>query len=100
MNLLQTIAYYKQVWSVVIPNIPEPDEKDAARWCKFKPEVVENAMLRTAQRFAPDRIGNGEGFTPEMAYKFVTAIASGTTASRSRPSPTPAHTAVRANPMI
>jgi hypothetical protein len=73
MTLLEKISYFQKVWRLTLPHIEPPSPEDAVRWCPYSVDTVETALLRTARRFAPAKIT--EGFQPQQAYKYATAIA-------------------------
>ncbi|MBW4039206.1 MAG: hypothetical protein HIU91_10090 [Acidobacteria bacterium] len=75
MTLAQKISGFVDLWKMAMPHIPPPSVQDAARWSSYDPELVEWSILRTARRFAPDKIT--PAFRPEEAYRYVSAVAKG-----------------------
>ena len=73
MTILDKIKFFRQVWRILLPHLTEPAAQDAARWGIYPPEAVEAALLRTAKRFARNRVP--ESFDPQQAYRYVTATA-------------------------
>lgn len=73
MNLLERVAYFQRVWKTTLPHLRTPSTEDAARWCVYPTDAVENALLRTAKRFSPARIA--ESFDVRQAYRYATATA-------------------------
>lgn len=77
MTLLEKYDRFVTLWRVVLPHIAEPSIQDTARWSDYPPEIVEKAILRTARRFAPNRLATT--FEPVEAHKYVSAVAKGET---------------------
>ena len=73
MKALDTIREYRTLWALVLPHITTPGPEDVARWCDYPTEAVEHAILRTAKRFAREKVK--PGFDPLTAYKYATATA-------------------------
>jgi hypothetical protein len=73
MTILEKIAHFRQVWRLALPHLPVPEPADAVRWCTYDLQTVEAAILRTAQKFAEQKLP--QGFSPQSAYKYVTATA-------------------------
>ena len=71
MTISEKIQQYQKVWRLVLPHLSEPQPEDAVRWCAYPTEIVETAILRAGQRFAPPKVG--PSFQPLQAFKFVTA---------------------------
>lgn len=75
MNLAQKISGFVELWQLAMPHIVPPTVQDAARWGSYPPEVVEKAILRTARRFAPEKIT--PAFRADEAYRYVSAVTKG-----------------------
>lgn len=73
MSALEQIKQYQALWTTVIPHIKAPPPEDVARWFAFSTNAVEHAVMRTARRFAREKIG--PTFDPTQAYKYATATA-------------------------
>jgi len=73
MTLLEKITHYQRVWRIALPHLTEPAPEDVARWCTYPLGTVENAILRTGNRFAKSKLASG--FNPEEAYRYTTAVA-------------------------
>jgi hypothetical protein len=66
---------FVDLWRMALPHVTPPSVQDAARWSGYPPEIVEKAILRTARRFAPDKIT--PAFRPEEAYRYTSSVAKG-----------------------
>lgn len=73
MKALDTIRGYRSLWALVVPHIKTPGPEDVARWCDYPSDAVEHAILRTAKRFAREKIA--ADFDPVSAYRFTSATA-------------------------
>jgi hypothetical protein len=73
VSALEQITQYQTLWAAVIPHIPPPSPEDVARWFGYQPSAVEHAIMRTARRFARDKVV--PDFDPVQAYRFATATA-------------------------
>jgi len=73
MKTLHSIRQYRTLWALIVPHIAVPGPEDAARWCEYPSDAVEQAILRTARRFAPERVK--PDFAPIAAYRYATAVA-------------------------
>jgi len=75
MTLAEKIHNFVELWQMALPHVEPPSVQDAARWSAYDPALVERAILRTARRFAPNKV------TPEFqaneAYRYVSSVARG-----------------------
>lgn len=75
MTLAQRITGFVELWRLALPHIQPPSVQDTARWGSYDPAIVERAILRTARRFAADRINSA--FQAEEANRYVSAVTKG-----------------------
>jgi hypothetical protein len=75
MTLAQKISGFGELWKLAMPHIEPPSVQDSARWGGYPRELVERAILRTARRFAPNKIP--PAFRPDEAYRYTSAVAKG-----------------------
>lgn len=73
MTLAERITGFLELWRMALPHIEPPSVQDAGHWGTFSPALVERAILRTARRFAPEKLT--PAFRPDEAYRYVSAVA-------------------------
>jgi hypothetical protein len=73
MTILEQVVHYQAVWRLILPHIQQPAPEDCARWLAYPVPIVEQALIRSGQRFTQARLD--VGFEPSSAYRYVTATA-------------------------
>ncbi|WP_047495864.1 hypothetical protein [Terriglobus sp. TAA 43] len=79
MTLLEKHERFITLWRIALPHVTEPTIQDTARWSAYPPESVERAIMRTARRFAANRLP--PRFEPLEAFKYVSSVARGDSAT-------------------
>ena len=70
MNLAERVSHLQELWLSVMPHIPVPGLKDIAYWYSYPIETIEAAIMRTAAKFAKEKIATD--FKPKDAFSYVT----------------------------
>jgi hypothetical protein len=73
MTVFDRIENFLALWRLAVPHLPEPTPAAVIHWCRYPDSAVEQAILRTGQKFAQPRIE--PDFAPDKAYRYVTGTA-------------------------
>jgi hypothetical protein len=73
MSALEQISQYQKLWTVILPHVATPPPEDVARWLDFPTNTIEQAIVRTAKRFAREKIT--PSFDSIQAYRYTSSVA-------------------------
>jgi len=77
MALLNRIGNVKAVWVMLLPHVAAPSDMWLAKWCaNFSDETIENAIARSAYKFA------GVVNDPEKVHRYTSATLRNSTLTR------------------
>ncbi len=76
MTLIDRASKAQQLWVALLPHIPGPEQSQFVIWAnRFTDPQIEQALIRTQRRFAPERIhANPQEAFPAAVHRYVTGL--------------------------